>query len=515
MSSDRPTAVVIGAGVGGLTAAAYLARGGVPATVVEARPVVGGGAETAMLGESFRAPLAAHTVYALDRRAMRDLALHRHGLAFVEREMPLVALRPGGGHLVLPRCVLEARNAIRAQMEGDGEAYLRYRRELFNFSRAMRPLWLADEIKADGDGDPIEVAAKLCRLSRGQARRLESLARMSAGAYLDSRFDLDAVKAVLAYDACVEGLSPMEAGSAMILAWRAAQDVGGLQGATAQFRGGPLAVATALSKAAQEAGAVVRTGARVAAIAANDGRATGVLLASGEILNAHIVVSSLGRLDTLDLLPPEASGFSSPAHGPAAPIAGGKVLLGLNAPVPIAGLSEFAQRGRLVISERPESAAEAKGAALAGRIPDELVLEITIPSAADGTSAPIGQHTVSVFIPFLPLHIEGGWETHRAGLLKRVLAALENYAPGLGGRVVERAIFTPKDLATRYGVITPTGPGLARLLAPYETRVRMKMRGLYLCGGAAEPADGISGTAGRAAATLALADLAAAQGTPP
>jgi phytoene dehydrogenase-like protein len=140
------------------------------------------------------------------------------------------------------------------------------------------------------------------------------------------------------------------------------------------------------------------------------------------------------------------------------------------------------------------------------------VLEITIPSAADGTAAPIGQHTVSIFVPFLPLHIEGGWETHRATLLRRVLSTLEAYAPGLGARIIERAVFTPKDLAGRYGVIAPTGPSLARLLAPYETRVRMKMRGLYLCGGGAEPADGISGTAGRAAATLALGDIAAAKG---
>jgi phytoene dehydrogenase-like protein len=512
MTNTPPIAVVIGAGIGGLTAATYLARAGVGTMVVEARPVVGGAAETAMLGESFRAPLAAHTVFALDRRMVRDLALHKHGLVFAEREMPLVALRPGGEHLVLQRCVFAARSAIRAHAEKDGDAYLAYRRALFTFARTMRPLWFAEESKANGNGDPIEAAAKLCQLSRANVRKLEMFARTSASAHLDQWFEYDTLKAALAFDVCAEDQSPMEAGTAMLLAWRAAQEMGGLQGTTAQFRGGPLAVATALAKAAQDAGAVVRTTARVQAIATEGGKVTGIALATGELLHAQFVLSSLGRADTLDLLPPEASGFGASAHSDGPAIASAKVLLGLNGPVPIAGLTDFARRGRLVIAERPESAAEAKGAALTGVIPGELVLEVTIPSAADPSSAPIGQETVSVMVPFLPAQIEGGWDAHRATLLKRVLSTLENYAPGLGARVIERAVFTPKDLAARYGVITPTGPGLMRLLSPAQARVHMPMSGLYLCGGASEPADAVSGTAGRTAAMLALAEVAKAKG---
>src|SRR5579863_10551160 len=88
-------AIVIGGGVGGLVAAAYLGRSGARALLLEAGDGLGGRAETAVLADAFRVPLFAHVLYALDRRVVRDLRLERRGLAFAERDMKLVALRSG------------------------------------------------------------------------------------------------------------------------------------------------------------------------------------------------------------------------------------------------------------------------------------------------------------------------------------------------------------------------------------------------------------------------------------
>jgi len=515
MNGEPRTAVVIGAGIGGLVAAAYLARGGAKVTVLEARNAVGGSAETAMLGESFRVPMAAHAFHALDKRMMRELKLHRHGLKFAERDMPLVALRPGGNHLVLARDVFAARGAIKTQAPADADAYVKYRRELFGFARALRPLWFG-ETAAEADGaDPIRSAARASELSATDERRLQTFARTSAIAHLDRWFENDALKGALSFDACLEGASPQEAGTALMLAWRAAQEMGGLQGATAQFRGGPGAFAEALAKAAQEAGAEIRTGARVAAIVAENKQPAGVTLASGEVVRGAIVLSSLGRAQTLDLLPPEAVGLGAAARAPHSTVGSGKVMLGLNGPLPVAGLPSGAERGRLIVAERPESAAEAKGAALAGTIPAELVLEVTIPSNADNSAAPIGQHVASVLVPFLPVEIAGGWDGQRGNLLKRVVATLEGYAPGLKERIVESEVLTPADLAARYGNPAAEPAQVPRVLAAHAARVRTPMRGLYLCGGEAEPANAVSGTAGRVAATLALSEFPSGEGVAP
>src|SRR5262249_54652170 len=160
-------------------------------------------------------------------------------------------------------------------------------------------------------------------------------------------------------------------------------------------------------------------------------------------------------------------------------------LLALNGLPPVAGLPEAALRGRLIIAERPESAAEAKGAALAGRLPNELVFEAVVPSFSDPSCAPTGQHVFSVLVPFLPVLTESDWQARRDVLAARILATLESYAPGLRERIIARELLTPADIAARYGS-EPDQPSVVRLLAPCEARVRTRLKGVYLCGSAAE-----------------------------
>ena len=512
MTGEVRSAIVIGAGIGGLAAAAYLARAGVRTTVFETRPIVGGAAETAMLGETFRVPLAAHAFYALDRRMVRDLALYRHGLALAARDMPLVALHPGGRHLVLPRGAFGARAAIAAATTADADAYRKYRRELFALANAMRPLWLAEgNVPTNGARDGLAAAIAACALSRANQERLAECVRTSAAAYLDRWFEGEALKAALAFDVCLHGVSPREPGSALLLVWRAAQEVGGLRNATVQIKGGPLTLAVALTAVAQEAGALVQTGARVTRILYEDGRAAGVGTSDGEKHYASAVISNLGRLSTLSLLPPSAVPLGTLHNGAGPAVGSAKVLLALNGPVPVAGLNAAAERGRLVIAARPESTAEAKGAALAGQIPEELVIEVTIPSSVDSAAAPVGQSVLSALVLFLPLEIEGGWEAQRTKLLRRTIAALEAYAPGIGDRVIDNVVLTPADALSRYESDVAEAPFLARLLSTAETRSRLPARGVYLCGAAAEPVDAVSGAAGRVAAQLALRDLPASK----
>ena len=509
MTDGARSAVVIGAGIGGLCAAAYLARAGIRTTVLEARSVVGGAAETAMLGDTFRIPLAAHVLYALDRRMVRELALHRHGLVFAEKSMPTVALRPSGGHVVLSRDAFTAKAAVSALGSADAEAYVAYRRELFALGRALRPLWMAQSRGATQFDDPVHTAVATCALSTSNEERLQASIHTSASAWLDRWFESDALKAALAFDVCLHGISPMEAGSSLLLAWRAAQETAGSQSATAQIRGGPLTLATALANAAQKAGAQVRTNAAAAQITVWNGRATGVVLAGGEAIEASAVISNLSRADTLALAPPEAIPLGEDERSGPPPIGCAKVMIGLNGPVPIAGLDSTAGRGRLIIAERPETLSEAKGAALAGEVPRNLILEVTVPSVADPAAAPVGQSVLSVLVPMLPFHIAGGWPAQHDKLLRRVLAALEAYAPGINDRVVENCVATPDAFAERYGSVPPGPPSIARLLAPHEARIRTPISGVYLCGCAAEPANALSGTAGRAAAALVTKTLPA------
>ena len=79
--------IVIGAGHNGLTAAAYLARGGQRVLVLETRHRVGGAAVTEELAPGVRGPALAHTVGRLRPSVARELGLAGHGLALVAPEV--------------------------------------------------------------------------------------------------------------------------------------------------------------------------------------------------------------------------------------------------------------------------------------------------------------------------------------------------------------------------------------------------------------------------------------------
>ncbi len=113
-------------------------------------------------------------------------------------------------------------------------------------------------------------------------------------------------------------LGPWSGGSTAHLLMDSAGTDGGAAGETVIARGGPGALADALAGAVRAAGGEVRTGAEVVSITSIDGRATGVVLASGEELRARAVV---GGIDPKRLL----GGLVDPVTlGPSLSLAGGE-----------------------------------------------------------------------------------------------------------------------------------------------------------------------------------------------
>jgi phytoene dehydrogenase-like protein len=513
MSENVYDAVVIGGGIEGLVAAALLARGGARTVLCEARETFGGEAENVPLAAGFNAPLGDYAIAALDRSAITALHLDMHGVRFSTRDVPLVALRPGGAHFLIPREIFAARTALGRTHRADADAYVRFRRFLFRLARRLRPFWLAEDAQtALHHGSGLEAMARVCRLSDEDAHTLERLSRMSAASLLDEWFEADALKSALGFDATTGGLSPYESGSALVLVWRAAQEMSGLQGAVSRVAGGPGALVTALENAARKLGAELRPNARVREIGQSGGKVWGVVLENGEHIAARAVVSSLGARETLlQMLTPSAIGFDAPLRmSPRAVLGAGRLLIGLEGAPPIAGLGARGLRGRLIIAERPESAAEAKGRALTGDLPDELVLEANavLPEEAGfvDTQRMAEGHVLAVRIPFLPLAPQEGWHV----FVKRVLNALESYAPGLKDRIVATAWYAPEELSARYGggeeaAFTPDAMLMSAL-----ARVQSSVRGLFLCGRDAEPVPLASGRAGRIAAAFVLSQRDAA-----
>jgi phytoene dehydrogenase-like protein len=500
-------AVIIGGGIDGLIAAAYLARSKARVLLLEASDRFGGRAETIEFAEGFRAPLMSHVAYALDTRVVRELRLADHGLDFAQSNMKLVALRPGGKHIVLPGPGLRGSAALAAEPGADGSDYATFRQKALRFACLLRPLWdgtLAD-LRIENRDDAVATIVRRLQLGPRKSDGLEILLRLSAAAFLDRWLESDALKAALSLDVFPSGLSPHEAGSALVLIWRYAQESCGRQGAVSQIRGGPGALARALEAAARQAGAELRASARVSSIIVDRRRATGVVLAGGETIPAAAVLSCLNSRETLiDLVEPVSIGFGTAASvRPPEKLATVQIMLALTGPPPLAGLEPEDLNARLVIALRPEIASEAKSAALNGGFSSELVAEVTIPTAADPALAPPGCHVVSLLIPYMPATVAGGWDVPRTVLHRQVLALLEGFAPGMRNRLLAHRVVTPGDEILN-GSMPASASSMTRLLASYEARIRTPIAGLYFCGSSAEPVSAICGRAGRLAANLAV-----------
>jgi phytoene dehydrogenase-like protein len=524
-------AIVVGGGHNALVTAAYLARAGKRTLVLERRSHVGGAAETAELG-GVRVPRLADTVGRIRPSVVKDLDLRSHGLRLVAPDVRVFAPQPDGRAVTLWTDQGRTVAGLRGWSGHDADAYPDFDRLVRSLGKFLAELAAETppDIKAPGIGDAL-TGLKLGRRFRGLGKQdshtILRVLPMAVADFVAESFETDVLRAAIAWRGVRSSfLGPWSAGSTAILLADGAGNDGGAAGQTVFAIGGPGALAEALAAAARAAGAEIRCGADVAAITSQDNRVTGVALASGEELTAPIVVSGLDPKRTLvGLADPVTIGPSMRWR------AGNYRTPGVVAKVNLvvdrlprftaaAGDDELL-RGRILAAPGIDAIERAFDGAKYGRVSDTPVLEATIPSLVDPSlvhGAPAGTHVVSISAQYAPYTLRGGtWDDNgRSDAFgDKVVAVLDDLAPGFASSVRAREVISPLDLERDYGLSGghPLHGEQALdqffLWRPFlgSGRYRLPIDGLYLCASGAHPGGGITGQPGQNAAREILSDL--------
>jgi phytoene dehydrogenase-like protein len=523
-------AVVIGAGLNGLVAAAYLAKEGQRVLVLERREIVGGTAVTEEVYPGFRFDTCRHDTGWLAPRIARDLKLGRHGLETIDVDANVFVPHPGGGrsdYLLLHRDPHRSAALIRKHSLGDAAKWRAFAVRIHRLAGFLEAAYTtaAPAVDATSAGELLSLAGLGARLRRlGKVNMVELLRTvpMSVGELLDDWFETDILKGALG--ACgVTGIlqGPRSGGTAFVLLHhQVGRPVGAFRTPTA-IRGGVGTLSTALAAAARSFGADVRTDAEVVRVRVDGGRAHSVILRNGDEITARRVVSSADpRRTFLQLCDPARLDpvFVRSVRNIRYRGAWAKVNLALDRLPTFSALrgegSEVALRGVISISPSLTYLERAYDAAKYGRVSEHPVLEVRIPSLADPTLAPEGKHVMSIEVQYAPYHLRGAEWTDgaRDALGDRVIDTLAAYAPGLAASILHRQVLTPRDLESVFslteghayhGELTLDQILFMRPVAGWS-RYRTPIRDLYLCGAGTHPGGGIAGAAGANAARAIL-----------
>jgi phytoene dehydrogenase-like protein len=520
-------ALIIGGGHNGLVCAAYLARAGRKVLVLERRELAGGCAVTEEIWPGFRVSTAAYLASLLQERIVRELEIERHGYRVDAKDPAFFSAFPDGRHFFMWQDRQRTLEEIAKFSRRDAGVYPAYEEHIERLSRVIEHLLLTTPpqfppARLSDFLDYLHVAALVSKLANRDLVALVKIFAQSAADFLDEWFESPEVKVTLATDGVIGANGgPRSPGTAYILLHHCMGGVGGHRGLWGFVRGGMGAVSEAIASAARSHGAAIRTSAPVSRVLVRDGRARGVVLESGEEIQARAVASNLDpKLTFLRLvderdLPGE---FVSAMKKFRIEGTSCKINLALS------GLPEFRacpgapgpqHRATMHICPSIDYVERAWDDAKYGRPSQAPLLELTIPTMYDPSLAPPGRHIMGIFLQYAPYTLrEGAWDELREPFADRVTGLIAEYAPNIRDIILERQVLTPLDLERRFGI---TGGNIFHgemsldqmfVMRPVAgwARYRTPIRGLYLCGSGAHPGGGVMGAPGYNAAREMLKD---------
>ena len=517
-------AVVIGGGHNGLVAAAYLARAGLDTLVLERRGVIGGASVSEHpFGPEYTVTSLSYVLSLLPPDIARDLRLD----LTVYPQGPYFAPRRDGRALWLPADAARRHDEIARFSSRDADAYDAYEAHLAGIARVVAPLLeqVPPRLGSRRPADLLAQARLAARLRAVDVRGAVDITRLFTGSIadlLDRYFESDALRGVLSVSGVIgTWAGPRSAGSAYVTLHHHLGDSGGQAGAWGFPRGGMGGVTAALAAAARSFGAQIRTGAKIASINTSGGRATGITLASGEVISAATVITTAHpAISFLDLVDPSElpADFVADIRRWQSRSGTVKINLAVDRLPVFASHPDFDPQvhgGTIVLAESLDDLENAFQDAVAGQPCRVPFADICIPSVFDDSLAPAGQHVISMFTQWVPhTYAQQTDEAALAAYADRAVARMETVAPGFADSVLHRQVIGPRQMQEEYGLVggnifhgeLTLGQMFHGRPAAGYADLRTPIQGLYQAGSATHGGGGVTGIPGRNVVHQVLAD---------
>jgi len=522
--------IIVGAGHNGLTAAAYLAKAGKKVLVLERRDVVGGCAVTEevdpALAPGCRVSTASYIASMLRPTIIRDLKLESYGLK-------MVACDPGVQAAFEDNDVVawwSDEHKMRAELQriapDDIDRFFAVEHELKRLAAYLQPFFLESppDIHARGLRKAQELWKNWRRFRHISGDDISGLVRFltgSLGEFLDQRFASDKLKRLILSNSLYgKHGGPYQPGTAMGLLFHLLSGGDNEQQAwQGHVIGGMGAITQALRSACEDLGVDIRTGVAVRQINVVNGATSGVTLASGETVDASLVVSNADPKHTFQTLVEPGDlddeflrGIENiRMNGPA-----GKVNFVLAEEPRVHGMPANRTKSQRSLFTLIPTLGEAEAnynASQLGRLPGRLWVDCVLASNADDTLAPEGRHMLTCFVQYLPYEpATGSWNDLRETLGDRVTELIGQFAPNMPASVIARRVYTPLDLEQTFGItegnIFHGDISLEQMFfmrpLPRWAQYRTPIEGLWMCGAGTHPGGGVTGAPGHNAAHAIL-----------
>lgn len=471
---SRQPILILGAGIGGLSAAIYLAASGHKVTILEQNPAVGG-KMSEIQAEGFRfdtgpSVITMRSVFEnLFRAANRRLEDY---LTLLPVEPLTRYFWPDGTRLDLSRDLPKTATQISALEPRDLEGYLDFLSEAARLHRITGPVFTY--------GPPPSLES-LKHVTLKDALSVDVVRTLQAS--IERRIRHPHLRQLLGRFATYVGASPYLAPATLAVIAHVELTEG-----VWYPQGGIYAIARVYEKLARELGVDIRPNMRVKEICLHGKQVSSVLLENGDILPASTLISNLDVTSTYSLIHSDrAARRLDTLKKRDVSCSGVILLLGIEGTYPdlahhnIFFSSDYRREFEQIFSERI--------------LPDDPTLYLCITSKTDPDHAPEGCENWFVMANSPPLPPgEGLGVRDKAAVTEKLLNRLASVGLDVRNKILYQQLLTPLDIQQKTGAHRGAlyGVSFNDRFAPFKRpHNRSEFDGLYFVGGTTHPGGGV------------------------